>query len=137
MSKATDEQTALLATLNATVGEVATYVGTLTSGVDDAAVEANNATIATIQSTLQGFLPVASLAVTPSSLSVTVGQPITDTLTVSGGTEPYAASPTNGLSVSFSGATGTVSGDVATAGSSTFDVTDAAGGSVTVTVTAS
>lgn len=94
------------------------------------------AAIGDAASKLVALIPAApaALAVTPTSLTLALGQPATGTLTASGGTAPYtfAASDT-GLTVDASGNVG----GSATEASSTIAVTDAAGRETSVSVSAS
>lgn len=127
---------ATLAKLQATATALASYVDTLKNADDQSSVDAANTTAQGLETTLAALLP-ASLTVSPTSLSVTVGQPVSDSLSVSGGTSPYTyvASDT-GLSVD---STGVVTGTVASAGESTITVSDSSSPvqTFTVTVTAS
>lgn len=78
--------------------------------------------------------PPVPLSVSPTEVAVSVGG--TFTLSPSGGTEPYAYAPSDpGITVDANGAGTDVS--AAPGSTSTITVTDAAGGAVSVAVTAS
>jgi hypothetical protein len=93
----------------------------------DAQAEAEAADIAPLTAQFPPPVAATPLSVSPTSLTSAVGATISDTLTVAGGTEPYAAvSSLADVSVSVSGTSVSVSGTPGAAETGTITISDAA-----------